>query len=199
MIDPIHITNYERSSSELEELLLFCIAVAGKNAITTSHNLERLLTWGRHVFQVQTPFEVVRAAEEKEGIVNVMKAMHFGCYNVKGKGFLQAANSGHDLRVCTVADLEGIHGVGMKTARFFILHTRKNARVACLDTHVLKWLAYYTGYDVPGSTPPRKKYLELEQVFLKIADVMGISPADLDLKIWNKQRGSDEESLAKAA
>lgn len=122
-----------------------------------------------------------------------MRGFGFGCYNVKSQGLIMAANSGLDLKKCSVADLEGLYGVGMKTARFFVLHTRRNARVACLDTHVLKWLAYFSGYDVPHTTPSKTKYLLLEQVFLGVADALKISPADLDLKIWNKQRGSDSQ------
>jgi len=178
-------------------LLLFCIAVAGKNADRTAENLDSLLRWGNMVW-AGTPFSVVKSIQQHDSLADIMKDFGFGCYRVKSKGFLQAADSALDLRTCSVDQLEQLHGVGMKTARFFVLHTRKNARVACLDTHVLKWLGYYTGYDVPQHTPSRKKYLELEQIFLKIADVMNISPADLDLKIWNKQRGSDEESLAQA-
>jgi thermostable 8-oxoguanine DNA glycosylase len=197
MIDPIHITDYERGEASLEELLLFCIAVAGKNAIMTANSLEKLLKYGRKNWKDGHPFEVIRAANKTDNLAEVMKNVGFGCYNLKSKGFMQAAKSGLNLKKCSVDELEALYGVGMKTARFFILHTRKNARVACLDTHVLNWLSYYTGYSVPETTPSRKKYLELEKVFLKIADVMNISPADLDLKIWNKQRGSDEESLAK--
>lgn len=199
MIDPIHITDYERGEDSLEELLLFCIAVAGKNATMTANSLEKLLKHGRKNWKDGQPFEVIRAASKTDKLAEAMKSVGFGCYNLKSKGFMQAAKSGLNLKKCSVEDLENLYGVGMKTARFFILHTRKNARVACLDTHVLKWLSYYTGYSVPDTTPSRKKYLELEKVFLKIADVMNISPADLDLKIWNKQRGSDEESLVKSA
>jgi thermostable 8-oxoguanine DNA glycosylase len=79
------------------------------------------------------------------------------------------------------------------------LHSRKNARIACLDTHVLKWLSYYTGQEIPKQTPTKNKYLELEKFFLNICDVMKTTPAELDLKIWNKQRGSDDESLVASA
>lgn len=197
MIDPVRITDYNRTEEQLEELLLFCIAVAGKNATRTAVQLDSLLNWGKACWP-GTPFSVVKSIEARDSLAGIMKDFGFGCYNLKSKGFLMAAESGLNLSECSVDELENLYGVGMKTARFFVLHTRKNARVACLDTHVLKWLSYYTGYQVPTHTPSRKKYLELERVFLKIADVMNISPADLDLKIWNKQRGSDEESLAQA-
>ena len=199
MIDPVRITNFNSTTEELEEFLLFCIAVAGKNATRTAKMLENLLQYGRDEFWDGTPFQTIRAMKQQMNLSAVMKEFGFGCYNIKSRGFEEAVNSGLDLKTCTVDDLEAIYGIGMKSARYFILHTRKNARVACLDTHVLKWLSYYTGYEVPSHTPTRKKYLALEQIFLKIAEVMNISPADLDLKIWNKQRGTDEESLAQSS
>ncbi len=188
MIDPVHITNYQRTSSELEELVLFCIAVAGKNATTTSANLERLLEYGRSYVN-GTPFEIIRYLSNNEDLELTMKVFGFGCFKVKSKGFIQIVNSGFDLKTCTIKELESIHGIGMKTARFFVLHTRKNARVACLDTHILKWLSS-KGHDAPKQTPAKKKYLELENIFLGICDDMNVIPADLDLNIWNTQRGS---------
>jgi thermostable 8-oxoguanine DNA glycosylase len=195
MVDPVKATDFNRKEEGLQEFLLFCIAVAGKNATRTAANLNNLLEYGKD-FCEGTPFQIILAIQEHEDLAKTMKSFGFGCYNIKSKGLLVAASSGLDLKTCTVEQLEALYGVGMKTARYFVLHTRKNAQVACLDTHVLKWLSYYTGYAVPKNTPTKKKYLELEQAFLKIATAMNTSPADLDLKIWNKQRGSDEESLA---
>lgn len=192
MVDPVHITKFDRTNSELQELLLFCIAVAGKNATVTARLLDNFL-WYANAFGGSSYFESIRRMDEVEEVDLVMKEHGFGCYHMKSRGFVYAAKSGLNLKTCSVTDLEKIPGIGMKTSRFFILHTRPNAQVACLDTHVLKWLSYYTGYIVPRQTPPKKKYLELEQLFLEIARVMKMSPADLDLKIWNKQRGSLEE------
>lgn len=198
MVDPVKATDFARTDAQLEEFLLFCVLVAGKNATRTAINLERLLEYGR-AYRDGSPFAVIRDLDNRVNLAQLMQSLGFGCFNIKSKGISRAARCGLNLRACSVRDLEKLFGIGMKTARYFVLHTRENARVACLDTHVLKWLAYYTGYSVPKSTPTNKKYLELEQAFLNIADVMRISPADLDLKIWNKQRGSDEESLAEAA
>lgn len=201
MIDPVRVTNFNRTEAELEELLLFCICVAGKNATTTSKNLERLLDYGRDFCSSSaSPFHIIRQLSYREDLPILMKSFGFGCYNLKAKGMLQAAGRLFELKTCTVEDLEDVIGIGMKTARYFILHTRKNARVACLDTHVLRWLADYSGLEVPKHTPTRKRYLELEQVFLKVAEILNITPADLDLRIWNKSRGSHvEESLAASA
>jgi thermostable 8-oxoguanine DNA glycosylase len=42
------------------------------------------------------------------------------------------------------------------------------------------------GYNVPKSTPTKKKYLEIERTFLELADKSGMSIAEFDLAIWNK-------------
>lgn len=194
MIDPTRITNFNRSNDSLEELILFCIAVAGKNATVTSKNLDKLLNFGFEQFK-GSPFQIIKKLDETYYLEDVLKNFGFGCYKVKSKGFSEIANSNLNLRTCTVLDLESIHGIGMKSARFFILHSRENANVACLDTHVLQWLRSYSGLIVPKQTPARKKYIELETVFLNVCNVLKMHPAKLDLKIWNKSRRSDEKLL----
>jgi thermostable 8-oxoguanine DNA glycosylase len=64
------------------------------------------------------------------------------------------------------------------------MHTRKDARHAGLDTHVLKWLRDL-GYDAPKATPSKKQYLAFEKVFVDIADILSMPIATLDLAIWN--------------
>ena len=215
MVDPRNVTKYDRTTDELEEYLLFCIAVANKNADVVSAALDRIISDGRQKLrerdlvvsswvnstsvQHYSPFEVLHYLGAQGLLADALKNNGVGCFNRKSEYLYAAVTSGIDVKTCTVEELESLKGVGMKTARYFVLHSRANARVACLDTHVLKWLSYYTDYEVPSASPPRKRYLELEQVFLRIADALGISPAVLDLRIWNKQRGSDEESLAEAA
>lgn len=189
MIDAANITNYQRTDQELEEFLLFTIAVAGKTAATTSVRLQRFLDYAHHRFPSnESHFVVIKRLADLEDLGLLMQSFGFGCWKVKSRGFLHAARSGLDLRICSVEDLEKIPGVGMKTSRFFILHSRKNAQVACLDTHVLKWLREHSCLEVPKQTPPKGKYMELEGVFLKLATVLKISPADLDLRIWVRSR-----------
>jgi thermostable 8-oxoguanine DNA glycosylase len=74
----------------------------------------------------------------------------------------------------------------MKTSRCFILHTRKNARVAGLDTHMLKFLRSKGHFDAPKSTPSNEKnYDRFEKLVLKYADEAGKTPAEFDLDVWN--------------
>jgi hypothetical protein len=81
-------------------------------------------------------------------------------------------------------EIELIHGIGPKTSRFFLLWMNKNAEYAALDTHILKWMKS-KGHDVPRSTPPSKKYLTIEQYFIREAKLRNMTPAELDWKIWD--------------
>jgi hypothetical protein len=105
-----------------------------------------------------------------------------GQYTKLTKAFRQSLNL--NLKTCTIADLEAIHGAGAKTARYFMLHTRPNQRIACLDTHVIRHMRDLGLTDQKG-TPGGKKYAELEQVFLNLADQSGMSVADFDLMFDN--------------
>lgn len=112
-----------------------------------------------------------------------MKSAGIGCYSQKAITFMQLAESNLNLKSCGVEDLEKIKGIGPKTARCFLIHSRPNQRLAGLDTHILKYLRE-KGIDAPLSTPPAKKYKKLEQEFIKLADNAGKSVAEFDLEIW---------------
>ncbi len=197
MIDPSNITNYNASDRELEEQILFWICAAGKNGRTAARCLEVLLTM--ITFNNLSPFEALRShlsfwktipEEEKSDFAELselMKMAGIGCYTHKSKTFIELLTSNINLRTCMPDELENIYGIGMKTSRCFILHSRKGARLSGLDTHMLKHLREMGVEDVPKSTPSsKKKYMILEQEVLKLADGAGMSPADYDLMIWNK-------------
>jgi thermostable 8-oxoguanine DNA glycosylase len=93
-----------------------------------------------------------------------------------------------NLRTCTVDDLETIRGIGMKTSRLFVLHTRKDSMCIPLDVHILHYLRD-NGYDVPKATPgSKKKYRIIEKLCVQLARKAGKSCADWDLDIWNVYR-----------
>lgn len=116
-----------------------------------------------------------------------MKSHGIGCYNAKAKTFLCLVRKDFNLKTCTLEDLESIPGIGPKTARCFLIHSRPNQQYAGLDTHVLKFLRD-KGHEVPKATPTGKKYVELEKIFLKYVAESGMSVADFDLLIWNDYR-----------
>lgn len=183
MIDPSKITKFDCTEKELQELILFWICAAGKKATTVAKGLDLLLKEGKKLFNSDVPFEIIR--NFGSSLPYKLKEHGIGCYNNKSKSMLQIAHSELDLKKCSADDLENIYGIGMKTSRCFLMHSRKNCNYAGLDTHVLKYMRE-SGIDVPKSTPTnKKKYIELERKFLEIAEKTGKSVAEFDLEIWN--------------
>ena len=188
MVDPINLTNYNLTDIELEETILWALLVAGKNALVTSRLLDAFLRDYSHI--ADTPFEIFNRFEldRLPQLSVALKDYGFGCYNLKAKGIHQLVRANLNLRTCTVDDLEKIRGIGMKTSRMFILHTRKDAMCIPLDVHILHYLRDL-GYDVPKTTPgSKKKYLIIEKLAIQLACKEGKSCANWDLDIWNKYR-----------
>jgi hypothetical protein len=188
MINPEKISNFNLTEPELEENILFWVCAAGKNGVTSANCLNRLLTQLAEGYSdyIPTPFKLIRSVIYCDKLAIKMKECGIGCYTNKSNTFWSLAHSGLDLRKCSVDELMKIKGIGAKTARGFILHTRPNQRYAVIDTHILKFLRSQ-GIITPKSTPGKysKKYKELEKEFLDICDRINISPATLDLHIWN--------------
>ena len=179
MIDPSNITDYNLTPHKLEEALLFWICVAGKTAKTIAPRLDNLL----NSLEGNSPFEKIKNTGLDQLSVK-LKENGIGCYSIKAKSLWDLVNSGLDLSTCTVDDLEGVYGIGMKTSRCFLIHSRSETNCAGLDTHVLKFLRDM-GHDVPRSTPgSKKKYKEIEQLFLNYVNDSHMSVAELDLYIW---------------
>ena len=173
------VTNYNMSNSELEEFILFWVCAAGKNGRTAARCLDNLLN---DINGKKAPFKTIASVKN---LARKMKSHGIGCYSSKARSFKELATSKLNLKTCAPRDLEEIFGIGPKTARCFILHSRKNAQVAGIDTHMLKHLKKL-GYNVPKNTPIGKKYLALEKEVLSLAKEAGMSPADYDLMIWNE-------------
>ena len=198
MITPTTITNYNRTEEELEEFLMFAILVAGKGAEQQAKKLDAFLdtimSMGMGA-EDYTPFdglgysisleEFFKDYHKKEiNLLDRQMKMHkLGQYNRVGHAFKEIIKFKGKLKKVTIEELESVNGIGSKTARFFILHSRPDAKVAVLDTHILKWLSE-KGYKVPKATPAKKKYAEIEKLFLTEAINHQMTPADLDLSIW---------------
>lgn len=191
MVDATNITNFKLNKNQLEEVILFWVCAAGKNGVTAAKCLDKLLlSWDSKAKTLNpkpSPFQIIKHIDLVASLPQEMKKVGIGCYNNKSKTFLALANSDLNLKTCSVDDLEAIPGIGPKTARCFLIHSRENQKYAGLDTHVLKFLRD-KGHAVPKSTPSGKKYKELEQIFLKYVEASGKSVAELDLAIWNLYR-----------
>lgn len=182
IISPTSVTNFNRSTLELQYFWLFSMFVAGKNADFASGKLQTLVNL---MPDGAYPINWLVA----NGVEDYLRKAKVGQYTRLTKAITQSLNI--DLKSATVNQLMAIHGVGPKTARFFLLHSRKDVKCAALDTHILKFLRN-NGYPLaPKQTPSRKDYGTWEQIFLNICQLNypQMSVADVDLKIWTEYSG----------
>lgn len=184
MIDPTRITKFDRTEAELEEMLLFCVAVAGKTAKTIAQKVDDFL---KLEGSKRSPFEKIRcmAGGDQTRLVENLKAVKLGRYKILSQCYSLLAASNINLKTCSIDELEDFPGIGPKTSRFFVLHSRPKQQIACLDTHILSYLRGL-GHKTPKSTPSGKKYRRIEKVFVQHAASLGRDIAELDLEIWNK-------------
>lgn len=182
MIDAFDVTNFKRTQSELEEYWLFCVAVAGKTATIIAKKINQFLS---DKYLCETPFDYVRRLNKEGRLEARMREVKLGKYTnlVPSYTAISAADA-PDLRTAAPAEFETIRGVGEKTSRYFILHSRENANVAAIDTHVLKYLKA-RGYTVTKGIPKGKAYARLEGYMLAEMAASGMTPADFDLALWS--------------
>lgn len=188
MITPTTITNFNRTEEELEEFLIFAILVAGKKAKQQAKKLDAFLNDKKTLglSSNTTPFDYLEYLIKGNQLTHVMMKHKLGQYKRLLVAFLGILRFKGNLKNVTIEELESINGIGSKTSRFFVLHSRPNHKIAVLDTHILKWLNKVTGIPMPKNTPSsKKKYKEIEQLFLSEASKRNKDVATLDLEIWN--------------
>ena len=185
-INPKKITDFNRTKADLELFAVFAVCVAGKNAQQTADKVNDNFRDVATPTKQLTPFEAIKNLVNIKVFVAYLKMAKMGQYRRIYRALRDLVESGIDLKTCTVEELEAIHGIGPKTSRFIIMHSRPNQRLATLDTHILRWMRDQ-GIETPKATPQSKKlYKELEQKFLTLCDKCGILPSQLDLKIWKQ-------------
>ena len=195
-IDPTNITDFNRDTNQLEAFWLFCMFVAGKNSDHASRCLSKLI----HGMSKRGYDGIFNYFKDlgRDGIHNALVANKVGQYTRLTKGVTQSLDL--DLVNCNLDDLLKIHGVGNKTARFFLLHTREGGNYAVLDTHILAWLRTHGVEEAPKTTPTDSKvYRTLEKKFRYMSRLCypHLTDAEIDLLIWSIQSGrlSDEEGF----
>jgi len=185
-INPKKITDFNRTKADLELFAIFAVCVAGKKSQQTADKVNNHFRDTQTPTKQLTPFETIKSLVKIRVFGAYLQMAKVGQYKRIYKALRDLAESGIDLKTCTVEDLEAIHGIGPKTSRFIIMHSRPKQRLATLDTHILRWMRDQ-GIETPKATPQSKKlYKELEQKFLTLCDKCAILPSQLDLKIWKQ-------------
>jgi len=78
MVDPTDVTKFDRSNAELEEFLLFCVAVAGKTATQISVALDRFLA---NSPEAVSPFDKVRILIKQRKLRDAIIESKLGQHN----------------------------------------------------------------------------------------------------------------------
>jgi thermostable 8-oxoguanine DNA glycosylase len=183
-IDPVKITDFNRTDRQLEAFWLFCICVAGKNADQTAVKVAALIK------DVPQDVSILRWLATDADLFLRLAAVRMGQYLRIQRAISESAEL--NLRTATVEELEAVHGIGPKTARFFLLHSRPGVEVAVLDTHILRWIREKTYFPAPASTPAKgNKYSYWESIALSLIRSIypGLSVAEADLLIWTTMSG----------
>jgi thermostable 8-oxoguanine DNA glycosylase len=186
-IDPKQITNYHRTDNELQAFWLFCILVAGKNSDTTSRVISNIIN---DLEPWDSLFDGIQRIGY-EGLRDILHKNRTGQYDRISRAIWQSINL--DLKTCSVEDLVKIHGVGPKTARFFLLHSREFCDEIVLDTHILNWLRTRCNMiDAPQNTPQNpKQYQEWAIICKQFMEQYypGLTLSKIDLLIWTEMSG----------
>lgn len=176
-----------------ERKLIFSAIVAGKNA-----KFARTITAKLFDGQDGTPFQVIQRLVDEGRLEERLREVRSGNYGKLCRCLPELIKV--NPYTVTVEELERIHGIGPKTARFYVLWTRPDARCAALDIHVLRFLHACGIIGVPKSTPSAgATYRRLEAEFLKITDELGITAGELDRRVWAAGAKEREEEVWTAA
>jgi len=176
MIDPNLVTNYARDDDELLEFWLFCLFVRGKNANVQALKLAQFVDLCR-----QTPNKWISLTaglyQKRDHVDGMLRSVKAGQYDTLTAAIVQTVERVQKnpdfLRSASARNLEDIHGVGPKTARYFILHTRPKARVAALDTHILDiWVTVPT-CPCQAPHPPESATPNLKKLFFSWQTLRG--------------------------
>ena len=200
-IDPYNITNFNRTEEELQLFLLFCIVVAGKTAYIQSEKLEQFLdSVNKRLMMPEhvKPFQTIISADHHGILMQEIQKAKLGQYKKIYAGFKYISENKYDLTKTTPEQLELIPGVGMKSSRFFLLHSNKSYQncIAILDTHILKFIRENIDNRAPKSTPTIKvTYKYWEDVFLHWCEQNNKNVADFDLEVWKSFARTKKDPL----
>jgi thermostable 8-oxoguanine DNA glycosylase len=181
MIIPSQITQLNRTRQQREEFLIFCVLCAGKSSEQQAVKLNGFLSG------TDEPFTYISGLIEHEFLVSQLEHHKLGKYDLISNS-MSMMTQHVDCVDWDRDSLVDIPGISYKTASLYRMHTFGD-RIACLDTHVLRYLRNDLGVDAPKVSPSnKKKYETLELIYLGHCYQQGREPRDLDLEIWNQSQ-----------
>ena len=186
MINPAEVTNYNRTQSELQEFILFCINVAGKKSSIEAPKLEVFIERAKNITKETSPFNCIKKLIKLGRLNEIMHWAKLSPYAQRYNSYV-AVSKIKDLQSVSLNRLLQIPGIGLKTARFFLSHSREDFDEPMLDTHILRYLRDQGYVDAPKSTPSNENtYFYFANIFKNIARQLGKTVTDLDLEIWKQ-------------
>jgi N-glycosylase/DNA lyase len=134
----------------------------------------------------------------KDGSLRVYRFPRNGAHNIVGAWtYLYLDNAGLRslLRMELVpAELRSIlasnvPGIGFKEASHFLRDVKYTDALAVIDTHIVSFLDSFVEPLEIGNLTPRR-YVQLEALMIELAKNLGLSPAVLDMAVWEYMRAS---------
>lgn len=145
-----------------------------------------------------SPFQTLKSAEQHGILMEEIQKAKLGQYRKIYSAFKFLSNNKYELDKMTPEKLELIPGIGMKSSRFFLLHSDKYYKnnIAILDTHILKFIRENIDNRAPKSTPNiTVTYKYWEDVFLHWCEINKKNVADFDLEVWKSYARTKPENL----
>lgn len=191
-INPKEITNLNRTKAQKEKFLLFCVLCAGKSSDVMAEKLEQLLepvnSTGPRFELKATPLDYLVNLLRNGRLREVLEKHKIGKYKLLTDfvEFLKPLVMHYKV---TEMDRDGLvlaPGISYKTASLYRMHCFGD-KIACLDTHVLRWLRNEGFKGVPKASPSNWDiYRHWENVFLGECYKREVEPNHFDLDLWKQ-------------
>ena len=204
LANPLTVTYFRRDDFDLELFALFAVCVSNKNADQQSVKLAQFLCLEP---TAESPLDAVLLMMKKGTLRENLVACKLGQYD---KRLVPAFKTLTEINLRTVAwqDLmytaatkkkaaTGVQGIGQKTAKFFVLHSRESQRICALDAMILLYAAEQGYPECPLVTPgDATLYSKIENFVLDCFDAQAEAEeltqeeryAVLDLRTWKYYR-----------
>jgi hypothetical protein len=175
----------------IERFMLLIPFLAGKRAALQQDRVDCFMTDLCDVGEM--PLEALRRVRHVDGhhvLTGLLQKYKLGKYTVLSRMLRDISEFPNVLCASRDELADSVSGFGMKSASMFVAFSQPAARVAVLDTHVLRWL----GSPAPRS---RQQYLDTEAVYLEACG--SEHPAVRDFSIWLASQKMELQCRGQAA